>query len=174
MPTRIDTANVRKLGREFARLAADSPKQLKQAVGSIRRIAATEARKSIGETYNTKVAGVTSGLDVRSGELSVTLDASPKPVGVLSFKGTRQVKRGLRLQILKGGQATIIRRGFISKSKRDPCIRETDTRLPIRKATGPSVADMLANKDVRARLVKTLGDRAVKELERRLAKLRAA
>lgn len=174
MPARIDTAPLRRLGRDLLKLAGDSPKQLRQATASVRRIAATEAKRNIRESYNIKVAGVKGGLDVRSGDLVVTLDADNKPVSASQFAGTRQVKRGLRLQVLKGGQATVIRRGFVAKNKRVPFIREGDSRLPIRKATGPSVADMLANAGVRKKLVQTLGDRAVKELERRLLRLRAA
>lgn len=171
MPVRIDQAPLRNLGREFLRLAEDSPKQIRQAVGSIRRAAETEAGRAIRQTYNVKLAGVKSGLDVSSGDLSVVMAGEPKPVSATQFAGTRKTPKGLRLQVLKAGRPTVIRRGFIAKGV--PFIRETSKRLPIRKATGPSVADMLANPTVRKLLVQQLGDRAVKELERRLLKLRA-
>ena len=174
MPLRIDDAPLRRLGREFARLAADSPKQIRQAVGSIRRAADAETGRAIREVYNVKLSGVKSGVDVSAGDLSVLMSAEPRPISATQFAGTRQTAKGLRLQVLKGGRAAVIRRGFISKNKRVPFIRETDKRLPIRKATGPSAADMLANPRVRKTLIRTLGDRAVKELERRVLKLRAA
>lgn len=182
MPLRIDDAPLRRLGREFARLAADSPKQIRQAVGSIRRAAQTESGRAIRQAYNVKLSGLEvqrsrsgkkAGLEVGSGDLSVTITGHERPLSAERFAGTRATKKGLRIQVTKGGRASVIRRGFESKKKRVLFIRETSKRLPIRKATGPSVADMLANEKVRKTLIRTLGDRAVKELERRVLRLRA-
>lgn len=172
MPLKIQNAGLQRLGKEFVRLAADSPKQIKQAVGSMRRAAEAESGRAIRQTYNVKLAGVRDGLDVSSGDLSVTMSGSPKPVSATRFAGTREVKHGLRLQVLKSGKPAVIRRGFVSKKKQVPFIRTGDSRLPIRKATGPSVADMLANEGVRNSLTRSLGDRAIKELDRRLFRLR--
>lgn len=172
MPTRIDTAEVRKLGREFAKAAAESPKQIRQAVGSIRRAANTETKREIAGVYNLTQGRIAQDLDVSSGDLLVSITGGKRPILATRYKGTRQTKGGLRLQVLRSSAPTVLRRGFISKTRKLPFARRGAPRLPIDAIYGPSVADMLANKKIQTGLTGRLTARAVRELSRRLARIR--
>lgn len=177
MPSRIDNAALRKLGREFARLAADSPKEIQRAVGTIRRNANTEARQAIAGgkgkgAYNITQTRVQKDLDVKSGDLKVTITGDPRPINAARFTGTRKLKNGLRLQPIRGGRVGILKKGFIAKNKRYAAERVDKPRLPIESVQGPSVADMLLNPKVEVPLTTALIGRAEAELISRLARLK--
>lgn len=179
MPVRIDNKELRKLGKEFARLAADAPKELQRATGSINRAAKTETKRAAVGVYNITQKRVDKGLTVKPGNLKVTISGERRPINAVSYKGTVRQKKGLKFRPMKGGTAGVWKRGFIvnTKSKDGDSYsyaaqRTTDKRVPIAGIAGPSVADMLANPKVEKPLADNLLDRAETELLRRLARLK--
>lgn len=158
--------------REFARLAADSPREIQRAVGTINRAAKTETKRAAVGVYNIKQARVEKDLNVKPGNLKVTIEGDPRPINMASYNGTRRLNKGLRIQPVRGGKVGVLRKGFIAKTKGFAAQRVGDKRLPIESVAGPSVADMLLNPKVADPLAEKLLGRAETELTRRLARLK--
>ncbi|HEB83733.1 MAG TPA: hypothetical protein ENI92_01895 [Bacteroidetes bacterium] len=96
------------------------------------------------------------------------LVARGKPVGLISFSGTRQIKKGVSVLVRRGGKRTVLKHAFIATAKnaknvfwrewtgpRQP-VRPTFRyarlpkiyRHPIHRLTGPRIEDILADLEV--------------------------
>jgi len=92
------------------------------------------------------------------------IEARGKPVGLISFSGTRAVKKGVSVLVRRDGKRTILKHAFIRTIKNaenvwwrewsgarqpvDPDVRygrlPKRYRMPIERLTGPRIEDILA------------------------------
>jgi len=121
--------------------------------------------------YNVGKGRIGDDLTVTSGNLTVTITGQKKPISVKSY-GATQPKKGLSFRMLKQGKRSTVASGFLSKKNGTPFKRVGKSRLPIKVVSGPSVADMLNRDTVQKPLTQNLADRAIKEISRRIGRLR--
>lgn len=171
MPVSISNRQVQRLARQLGDAAKNAPKELARATVSIGRAAKTESKREAVKVYGLSQSRVAKDLVVRTGNLRVTIQASNKPISVKSY-GARRTNRGLSFKVLKSGKRVVLRRGFISKEKLITLQRVGKSRFPVKGIYGPSVADMLAKKEVQGPLTRRLADRAVKQIIQRIGRLR--
>lgn len=119
-----------------------------------------------------------------------------KPIGLINFTGTKQIKKGVSVKVKKMGKRTVLKHAFIAVIKNannvwwrkkipgDSKQFRPDFpygrlpkmyRLPIHRLTGPRLTDRLAQAPVIKSVEVKAGDRLIKnydhELSRELAKL---
>ena len=169
MPVSINDRGLQALVADLKRAARISPREIARATTDMARAAGTESKRAAGKIYAVKLSRIDQDITVTKGHARVTVSGDPKPISALSY-GARQTKKGLSIRAIKANKRKILRRGFIAKGK--PLERIGKSRLPIKFVSGPSVADMLNNKQVQDPLIENVSGRAIKTLSRRLGRLR--
>jgi len=107
------------------------------------------------------------------------LQSKGKPVGVASFSGTRQTKKGVSVKIKRRGSRELLKHAFIATVKkargafwRDYGLKRAKYkpgkpygrmperyRLPIHRLSGPRIQDILGDNRVMARVMQKAGAR---------------
>jgi hypothetical protein len=108
--------------------------------------------------------------------------ARGNPVGLISFSGTRQVKKGVSVQIKRLGKRTVVKSAFIQTAKNarnvfrrglvsagPPLVRVP--RYPIERETGPRIEDILGKVEVLARVREQAGQRLIKNVDYEASRL---
>lgn len=171
MPVQINDRQAQALARELGRAARNAPREIERAVVTMTRAAGTEAKRAAAAVYAVKSARIAQDIKVTRGNGRVTISGDPRPITALSY-GAKATRKGLSFRVLKKGKRVVLRRGFLSKRRGLPLLRLSAKRLPVRFVKGPSVADMLANPAVGEPMVAAVTDRAIKDLTKRLGRIR--
>lgn len=150
-------------------LGEQAEKVTKAAIsGALNKVAVTvrgEATKKIRERYNIKVASVKGAIDIKRAtrtRLYATVSATGKRVSLLSYSGTRQVKKGVTVQIKTGGGRKLIAHAFIQTTLRGSqgvFRRVGPARYPIEFLRGPGIKQAFASQAVNTALVSTIKTR---------------
>jgi hypothetical protein len=110
--------------------------------------------------------------------------ARGKPVGLISFSGTRQVKKGVSVMVKRAGARSVVKSAFIQTAKNarnvfrralvsagPPLVRVS--RYPIERETGPRIEDILGRDAVLARVRQKAGERLIKNIDYEASRLLA-
>lgn len=176
---RIDDSQIRELESLFSGIL---PKELTRA----RRTALSRTRRGAQQRVSTLIRdrGKTRyNLPARRAKDGIRLTpirnsaffviGSNKPISLTSFTGTRQlIKRGgVSIAVVKRERKRIAS-GFIRQSKGGPQVFQREFRgsrqvgrYPIKRLTGPSIADMMARNEAEDDLVDFLQERFDNELK---------
>ncbi|MFW5816484.1 MAG: phage tail protein [Wenzhouxiangella sp.] len=177
---RIDDSQVRELESLFSGIL---PKELTRA----RRTALSRTRRGAQQRVSTLIRdrGATRyNIPARRAKDGIRITplrnqaffviGSNKPISLTSYTGTRDLirsGRGVSVAVIKG-QRTRISSGFIRQPTGGPQVFRREFaggkqvgRYPIRRLTGPSIADMMARNDAEADLADSLQDRFDRELK---------
>lgn len=182
MPVKFDNG-LSVLAKRLAETSRDADKDFRQAVGSMKRAAGTEAKRAASAIYNVNQGRIGQDVRVTSDTTSATITGKKREITLLSY-GFKEGGGGLRGAVLKGKRSTIksafIARGLAGNEL--PFRREGEkrkmtrgryvgrTRQPIKVKYGPSVADMLNRDTVQEPLTTQVLGRAANELRRRIAR----
>ena len=120
MKAYVNIADARDTMREMTRnLSAEQvARATARAINHTTAKAKTDSTRSITKRYNLGRAQVKLK-QVRANQRKQygMLNASTKPVPLISYKGTRQTKRGVKVQVLRG-QTKTIKGAFITTTKK--------------------------------------------------------
>lgn len=187
----VDRRQLAALERRLRAVGAKGEREFQRGMVSTQRFVGTDARRAVVEVYHLTQKRVGQDLFVRGSNgrnTGFTLRGRKKPISFESY-GARGLKRGgVRVQVLRG-KTRLIAQAFAGNSpsgKRLTWIRTGKPkakarqgryagvdylREPIRALTGPSVADHLNHRTVRARIDRTFLTRHRTEMLRRLERL---
>lgn len=171
MPFRVESKSVAALAKQLARTSSNLPRDLRRTMVSAQRGAKTEATRAARKVYNVKAQTLGPLWQVTNVDpvaLAFTLIGLKKPIGLFGFVGTRETARGIVADPMKGGSRGVIARSFGAtiNGARNPFQRRGKSRLPIRRLTGPSPADILSNVAVTRDLTTQFLARTERELSR--------
>lgn len=186
----VDRRQLVALEKRLRALGPKGEKEFGRAMIGTRRATGTEAKRAIAGVYNLKQGRIAEDLVItdsrgRTGP-GFIVRGRRKPITFVSY-GARALKRGgVRVSIKRGRQSTLPG-GFPGRAPAgntlfwirtgDPKRRMTrgrhvgQEREPIKPLFGPSIADGLNNRDVRARITAFFRTRHSLELRRRLTRL---
>lgn len=136
---------------------------LSRAVNKTMRGAVTDFGREVPKSYNVRKRDVTRSFSVRSaavGRLEATAISSGRPVALAAFgvspaKPGGRVRRGLSVKV--GAQRKTmqgpyfvagVETGHIGTVHIGVFRRRGDARLPIKQAYGPSISQMIGNRDI--------------------------
>lgn len=186
----VDTRQLAALEKRLRALGPKGEKEFGRAMIGTRRAITTEAKRTIAGYYNLKQARIAD--DLKSGDNKTRfgpgfyLLGRKYPITFVSY-GARALKRGgVRVSVKRGKQSTLpggfpgrapagntlfwIRTGEPKREmRRGHYVGQV--REPIKPLFGPSIADGLNNRDVRARIDTAFRVRLSNELRRRLTRL---
>lgn len=170
MPVSVNASDLTRLVRQLGSVARNTPREFAQTIASVGRASKTETKRASAAVYNAPQSRIDQGLKVRTTTDSVLIEGKRKTLTLKSFK-PRQTKKGVLVTVIKSRGRKRIKGGFSpTKFNGVPFIRLGSKRFPIAPIQGPSVADMLNNKDVFTPLQERLVLRARNELDRRITR----
>ena len=161
------------LSSRGARVAA------KRAINKVAGPAKTAASKGIRKQRNLRAADIKRDLRLqRASGRSMTafIEARRRPVPLHKFRGTRQLKKGLRVEQVPG-QKSVWRNAFQPWGKGTPVFRRTGrSAYPIQFQVGPTIASALDKDATRRAIDQSITSRWPRlfrhEIEREIAKAR--
>lgn len=174
---KVDAIGLTVLTRQIASASDNTPRDMKRALGTARRVLPAEATKAARAVYAVKrerIAKAWGISEVNVADLSFVLTGFRKPISLMSYQ-VREGARALIARVLLGKPSMKVRSGFIAASPAGavlPWKREGDERLPIKVLYGPSTADMLNNPRVADPLGEAFVRRMTAELLRLLERVR--
>jgi len=127
---------------------------LNKTVGTTTGGVRSDASKAVAGSINLAQTVIKKDFSVAKAtysNLSAHVRAKGLPIALGKFKGTRQTKKGISVQVKKNRPRKVIRRAFIPKLKsghKGVFWRTGKERLPIDQRFGPRVPDILSNEPV--------------------------
>jgi hypothetical protein len=179
--------DTRKLERDLAALGGKVARAaVNAALTRAARSTAAEASRAVRETLNIKasaVRGLIKAEPSRSSSIGgavARVRIRAKGAALSEFTGTRQTKRGLSIQVLRGRARTVLRSAFQYPGSRGTFSAERVRfgsrrvpRGPVRALFGPSVAQIAGRPQVferlRAHASRRIEAELKREIDRRLA-----
>lgn len=146
----------------------------KAASRSLNRVASrvnTIARRRIAKQIGIQQKKIKGGFKIQKASwrrLVASVTGSGKPIPAIRFKGTRQLKKGVKSEAFGGGT---IKGAFIAtmpSGRRGVFIRKTRKRLPIRQTYGPSVPNAMVTDEVERAMDSTANETWRREWPRNL------
>lgn len=174
------TVDLTKVKRELDALGKrDARAAVNRALSRATRSTAAEASKAVREDLNVKATALRgregrtiTSTTPRQGSASVKIRGQGIPLSL--FRGTRQTRAGLSIQVLKSGARRVLRRGrFLHPTKGTAIQRSRDggepvPRVPTDVLFGPAIAQFIGRKDRLAKLQDHALTRFLIELEREI------
>ena len=136
---RVGYERSRSEAREWSKLAGGAEKLAGEALRRIRGRAGGAIRKGVKERY-TYHGALPIRSSVRGSTLELRVEGRREPLKKFRVRGGRRRER-LYVQLVKG-QGGVLERGFRGQKSGQYWRRQTESRLPILKLYGPSVAEM--------------------------------
>lgn len=187
---KINARALTALAARFDAAGAKGKQEIERSMISVRRATGTEAKRAVAEQYNLAQKYIASAQQVApAGPLGFTIRGGNKPIPA-AYYGGRALARGGVAVSFKRGKRVLIDAGFAGQPpqgggnklwqrtgeapRRATKGRYAGTRAlrePIDIITGPSAADHLLNRKVRARLDGFFVQRFNNEVARRLARI---
>lgn len=198
MEIRVDTKDLKSVEKSLSRLKGSVPKVQIRALNKTLTGVKTDKSAAIREDLNLKkkyVGGHIKVYKAGGGKVGGRVSTTSKPVGLINFTGTRQIRKGVSIKVKKKGARKIISHAFIAAAKGSKQVfgREfkgtrkafkpgfpyaalpRSYRYPIRRMAGPRLTDNLGKPAVIKKIEIRAGDRLIKnidhEVTRELAKL---
>ena len=107
----------------------------------------------------------------RPGSLAYTIRVDRRPIPIAEFGGARQVRQGVKVRIIKGGQRVLLESAFIvDRYGGNVFSRVGPDRGPIRSRMGPSIGSQSERvwPDAQRRGDQVMRDRMEHEITRRV------
>ena len=145
----------------------------------------TQAKKLVAKYYNLTQTRIGQNISIKNTtatDPNAWFKSTGRPIGLVSFSGTRQTAKGVSVKVLKDEQRKVIKHAFIATAKnvknvfwRQQVIEPRKKlikgfpygrlpkryRFPIIRRTGPRVEDELSKTRTIEPLKKYIGDRMV-------------
>jgi hypothetical protein len=118
----------------------DIPKAIRAGVRDAARAGRTVITKNIGQHYNLKAGRIKQDISspqFQDGGQTAILRTSRKPITAMQFN-PRQTPDGLSMSIFRGSR-TLVKSGFLAKTKNLPFKRRGKERMPLDVIHGPSI-----------------------------------
>lgn len=167
------------------------PKAMTRAINKTLTGARTDAVDEISKVLNLTKTRIRKDFSKRNSTwktLEGRFYSTGKPVGLASFAGTRQTKKGVSFKIFKRGKRSIIGGAFVAErrganhvflrkyrkgKKKGQAVKPNfpygvlprSYRLPVWRLTGPRVQDIYDDKPVMDSVLKKAGERFDKNLD---------
>ena len=128
------------------------PKVISQGINKTATSAKTEIKRKITGEVNVKTGSVARRITKEKATVNkwlARLGISLKRISVISFKGTKQTKKGVTYRIDKGGARKLVPAAFITTARRTGSTgvfkRMSDSRYPLAWLRGPSLGQVFEN-----------------------------
>lgn len=167
------------------------PKATTRAVNKTLTGSRTDATKELAGILNISQKRIRQDFSIHKAtwkKLEGSLKSTGEPVGLASFAGTRQTKKGVSVKIFKRGKRSIIGGAFVAErrganhvflrkyrkgKKKGQAVKPNfpygvlprSYRLPVWRLTGPRVQDIYDDKPVMDAVLKKAGNRFDKNLD---------
>lgn len=146
---KIDETSLKDAERILSSVPRAFPRAMRRAVNRTIDMAATDVNRRVRRQVNLPAREVSRGVKKfkASSGLSASLAAVPHRPSLVQFKGTRQLKRGVKYRIGSEGFKQIAH-AFITEMKsghRGVYLRRESARLPIGEREGPSIWQVITN-----------------------------
>ncbi len=147
---KIDEASLKEAQRILRTVPRAFPRVMRRAINRTVDMAATDLKRRTAEQIKLPKGEVARGIGKRKASysnLSGAVNAVPHRPALTKFKGTRQLKRGVKYRIGTEGFKTILH-GFIATMEsghRGVFLRKDIERLPIKELKGPSIWKVISN-----------------------------
>ncbi len=142
---KIDETSIRQAEQILSAVPKAFPRAMRRAVNRTVDMAATDLKRRVGKQVRLKAREIARGIGKKTVGYGSTLTGSvralPHRPGLIEFKGTRQLKRGVKYRIGAEGFKTISD-AFIAEmgaKHRGVFKRKGPPRLPIKELRGPSI-----------------------------------
>lgn len=112
--------------------------------------ARTAATKGIRENYTVKASDLKSNMTMKKAglsHLSATLVAIGAPIDLMKFK-VKISREGISAQVKRGAGGSLPHSFFVTTGNMGVFHRTTAARTPLQREFGPSLPQMMGNKDV--------------------------
>lgn len=148
---------------------------LSAAVNRAARDARVTLRRSVQDVVSLRAKDVNAVLSVHRAsrrDLQAVIAVASKPIPLIRY-GARETSRGVTVRVKKGGGRKVVRvddRGAflatVGSGHRGVFVRRSKQRLPIRELFGPSVAQVVKDASLEARLQEAAAETFLREVER--------
>lgn len=179
VPFEVDTRDLTRLADKLDRMGRAGQTEINRALSDTRRRSLAEISRDIRREYTVKVAGLRPKLTaspVRKNSFTTT--AARDALSLKHFGKINQTRKGVSVKIFKARPRTLLRSAFIVATRGDQVFARVRDRagrrvgrLPIRRLTGPSAAQMFAKRDRIRRIENFVGERLRGDLTRRYRRL---
>lgn len=178
MEIEIDQVQLRDVQSALTGIKNGYPKVLTRAINKSMTGIRTDATAEIYKELNLTKKRIRKDFKIRKmtwTKLEAWINSKGKPVGLASFTGTWQTKKGVSAKVKRATRKKVIRHAFTNPvggikhaflRKKVGGVRVG--RYPIERLTGPRIQDIYANKQVMARVLKKADARMSKNLNREL------
>ena len=173
---KIDDGSLNKAKLMLVGITNGYPKVASRAINRILAGVVTDSKREIAKDLNLPVGRIAKDFKkykAAPGYFHARVESKGKPVNLASFKGTRQVKKGLSVKVKTKGRREILKHGFLYKGKsksgkgyKTAFWRQYDGprsmagskkkipwsrlprkyRFPLKALTGPRIQDSMAKK----------------------------
>ena len=153
------------------------PKVMTRALNKTTTNVKTHAVKETGKTLNLKAGRIRQDFKIQKASwsnLSGSVKATGKPVGLISFIGTRKLKSGVSVKVLKNKPRVKLKHGFIATANRAKNVFQRQykgprkkvkpgfpyaklprhMRFPVERLTGPRIEDVYVKPTVFGPVIK--------------------
>ncbi len=147
---KIDEASLKEAQRILRTAPRAFPRVMRRAINRTVDMAATDLKRRTADQINLPKGEVSKGIGKRKASyanLSGAVYAKSHRPALTKFKGTRQLKRGVKYRIGAEGFKMILH-GFIAtmtSGHRGVFLRKDIARLPIKELKGPSIWKVISN-----------------------------
>jgi len=147
---KVDEKSLKEAERILRAVPRAFPRVLSRAINRTIDMAATDLKRRTAEQINLPKGEIAKGIGKRKASYSSlggAIDAVPYRPALTKFKGTRQLKRGVKYRIGAEGFKMILH-GFIAtmESGHRGVFKRLDIRrLPIKELRGPSIWKVISN-----------------------------
>ncbi len=192
MKVELNKADLAKINLLLGGVKAAAPKVLVRGINKTLTGVNTTAKKAVAKRYNLTQKRIGQNFSTNRAKTALIAGSwrsTGKPIGLMSFKGTRKIKKGVSVLIEVGHKRQILRHAFIGVSRGAKNVFEREYyrppvrpfmptfpygilpkkyRLPVDRLTGPRIEDELG-KDRTLNEVQADADRRfTQNLEREL------
>jgi len=174
------------------------PKVMTRSINKTSTNVQTHAVREIGKDINLKAGRIRQDFKIQKASwsnLSGSVKATGKPVGLISFTGTRQLKSGVSVKVLKSKPRVKLKHAFITTANRAKNVFQRaykgprakvkpgfpyarlprHMRFPIERLSGPRVEDVFVKPSIFGPVVQNADERLIfnlnKEIDYEFSKL---
>lgn len=149
----VSQSDMREIETMLSGITNGATKAMVTAINKTVTTTKVQVKKKIGQKLNLKAARIGQDLTANKANynnIKGSVIATGEPIGLINYKAT-QLKKGVKVQVLKSGSRQLIEHAFIATSKGAKNVwwrkrlasGKLAGRLPIERLTGPRIEDIL-------------------------------
>lgn len=154
MKIEFDKADLARVKIMLAGVKNGAPRVMTRAINKTLTGVRSTAKKEIAKHYSLTQKRIDKDFTTNKAnfnKISGGVIAKGKPIGLLSFTGTKKTKKGVRVRVLREKKSTVIKSAFVTRAGfagartgEKPLgvfRRASKKRYPIHRLTGPRIED---------------------------------